>query len=66
MDDVEFVNVFDSIGNLLEELGSFDLLDPLLSNDIIKKLTTASELGDQIQFCFVLDDFVQLDDTGMA
>ena len=56
------MDVFDPSDNLLEELASLGLLQFLLLDDVVKKLTSADKLHDQEELFRGLDDFKELDD----
>ena len=55
-----FVEILHSIKNLREELGSSDIIDPLVPDNVIEKLSRVDVLHDQVQLTLRLYDLVQL------
>ena len=66
MDNPVFVNVLDSRQNLLHELDGLSFVKPFSLDDVIKELTSFSVLHDEMDVGFGLDDFIELDDVGVA
>jgi hypothetical protein len=60
------MNIFDAAYNLLEHLAGFLLVHPLLADDIVKELASFHVLHDEEEVFGRFDDFVELDDIGVA
>ena len=60
MNNIQPADVFDSGYDLLEEPASIFLFDPLVLNNIVKKLSTRGILHNQVQFPLSFDYLIQL------
>ena len=66
MNNTQLMKVLDASDYLMEEAASLRLLDSLALNDVVKELSSACVLHDQIELLRSLDDLVELDDVRMA
>jgi hypothetical protein len=48
MDNVEFMKIFDTCDDLMEEVAGLRLLDPLVADDVIKELPSLSVLHNKV------------------
>ena len=65
MHNSKLVEILNATDDLLEELASLGLLQFLLLDDVVEKLTSADKLHDQEELFRGLDDFKELDDIGV-
>lgn len=65
MDHINFVNVFNSSQDLLEEFAGLLFSNLLLLHNVIKQFPSTSVLHYQIQLARGLDDLIQLDNIRM-
>ena len=65
MNDAQFVKVFDTTDDLLEELAGLCFLQLLLLHDVVKEFASVDELHDQKQLLWRLDDLEELNDVGV-
>ena len=66
MYDVQFVKIFYSSNDLVKEFEGLRLLNTLVLDDVVEELASIRILHDKIELLWRLNDFVQLDDIGMA
>lgn len=65
MDDVKFLQVFDTFDDLLEKDASHILVELSALNDVVKELTSGCELHDKEELVGCFDYVVKLNDVGM-
>ena len=63
--DAQLVNIVDSSKQLLQVLACSPLLQLLILNDQLKKLSSARKLHHEVQVLICLDDLVDLNHIGM-
>ena len=56
MHNVEFVQVLNTSYDLVQELAGLRLFDPLVLHNVVKELSAAGILHDQVQLLWSLDD----------
>lgn len=66
MNNTVLVNVLNSCQDLLHEFYGFGFVKSFSFDDVIKEFTAFSVLHDEMDVGFGFDDFVELDDVGMA
>jgi hypothetical protein len=66
MDDVESMDILNPCDDLLEELAGLFFFNSIVRNDVFEEFTATGILHDQIELAGGLDDFVELDDVGVA
>ena len=66
MNYVQFVKVLYPVYDLLEKPTRFFFFDSLLLHNVVEELSPRSVLHYQVQFSWVLENFIQLDYIGMA
>lgn len=64
--NTQLAQVLDSGDQLLEKPASLVFLEVVLGCDVVEQLAVAAVLHDEKQPVFGLDDFVELDDVGVA
>ena len=63
MDDVQLVDILDASVDLLEKLACLVFLQTSVRNNVVKELTAARVLHDQVELLGCLDDLIELDDV---
>ena len=66
MDDAVLVNVLDASEYLLHELDGFGFVEAFSFNDVIEEFAAFRVLHDEVDVGFGFDDFVELDEVGVA
>ena len=66
MHDVQLVKILHSGDDLVKEFEGLRLLNTLVLDDVVEELASIRILHDKIELLWRLNDFVQLDDIGMA
>ncbi len=66
VNDAVLMNVLDTGEDLLHKLDGFGLIEAFSFDDVIEKFTAFSILHDEVDVGFCFDNFVELDDVGMA
>ena len=66
MHNPQLVDVLNPTDDLLEHFAGFVFFHPLLLNDVVEELSAFHELHNQKQMFGGFDDFVELDDVGVA
>jgi hypothetical protein len=61
MNDSDFVQILDGVEQLLQYLAGLKLRKFLIFDDVLKQLTSAGVLSDQVVVLLVLQYFVELD-----
>lgn len=56
MDNVQFMQIFNTGDNLMEELACFRFFDSLVLNDVIKEFTTTCILHNKVQLFWGFDN----------
>jgi hypothetical protein len=59
MNDTEFVKVFNACYDLMEELASLCLFDPLVLHNEVKELTSTRILHDQVELLRSLNNLLK-------
>ena len=62
----EFVAVIDRVQDLPEHFGCVVFVEELFLNNLVEQLTSRTHLGDEVNIGFVLEIFIELDDTWMV
>lgn len=66
MNDSIFVDVLNTSKYLLHELDGFSLIESFFLDDVVEQLSTFCVFHNEMNVCFSLNDFVQLDNVGMS
>jgi hypothetical protein len=66
VNDAQLMQVLNAAYDLLEETASFNFLELLFLNDVVKKFSSADILHDQKELLGCLDNFEELDDVGVS
>lgn len=65
VDDVQLVDIFYASVDLLEKLACLVFLEPSVRHNVVKELSAARVLHDQVELLGGLDDFIELDNVGV-
>ena len=65
MTHTELMKMLHTFEYLVKEFGSVDIIDPIILDDVIEKLSGISMLHNQVQLAFCFDYLIQLNYTSM-
>ena len=63
---IQFMQVFDSLNDLLEEFAGLWFFDTWVCDDVVEEFSAWCVLHDEVELLLRFDDFVQLNDVWMS
>lgn len=60
------MEVLHSLKDLVEEFRSIDIIDPVVTHDVVEELACISVLHNEVEFTLCFYDLVELDNSRMT